>query len=251
MNSGHNEMQSIRVAVVQSAPWGWTDASGTPRGSIVEGARRLVSHVAPDLPIKFILAPLERVTHLMTTGEADLSYSLNDPRLSEGAVKVANLGDFHMEVWRLPSQSEPQPFTIEELRGAKVGIAIKALQQTNVLEHSQVVALSRPNRLLQIMMAGRIDAVMEFDVLLNYSAAQIGLQRRDFDILQTQALTAFIWMSKKSPLIDARQLWAEAAAAIGADQHFQESTRKSNYRARQQYAATQTSHKLGSALIEN
>ncbi|GAA5314899.1 MAG: hypothetical protein AseanaTS_01030 [Candidatus Pelagadaptatus aseana] len=213
----------IHVAVVQTEPWGWSDQHGSPQGTIIQNADYLIDHAAPGRSVQFTFASFERVLRMIMAGEADISYNVSDPRLVNGAINVGSLGEFQMEVWRLP---QPAEFTERSLHQAPVGIALNVLRQHPTLAQSKLIFLSRPNRLLHMLLAERVEAVVELGSLLGYFAAQAGKSRDDFDILPIESTTAFIWMSKKSPLADSASHWQQTASRIDIPQHFKDVTNK-------------------------
>ncbi|GAA5314897.1 MAG: hypothetical protein AseanaTS_01010 [Candidatus Pelagadaptatus aseana] len=221
------DLTPIRVATVDSKPWGWVDDKGQAHGNVVESIGHLIAAAAPGRPIIHMLAPVERVTHMILTGEADLAYNIIDPRLMESAVNIGSIGPLNLEVWSL---KQPEPLTLEELNEARVGIALRILKNYPFIANSQLVQLSRPNRLFHMMMAGRIDAVVEFDTLLNYFAAKVGKTRDDFDILLVDKIPTYIWMSKKSPLARNRDHWQTVAQNLDMKQNFIDSQLNVNER---------------------
>lgn len=196
---GQGRLDGVAVfATPQVWPWGYETDTGDPAGTISEFVD-LIAAVA-NVPVVNSLRPHRRAVQELETGEADFITLFESPSADLAGRKVATLVITEILLAAPADQGAPQP--LEQMDGESVAF-IRGTYYGEAFENAGHVHKVPVNDLAQgidMLLLGRVDAVIASDQALYHTLRAMGLSPQDF---RTDTVVARqrgnLYMSRKSP----------------------------------------------------
>ncbi|MFD1626849.1 substrate-binding periplasmic protein [Azospirillum griseum] len=207
--------QVLKVAVIDAPPFGMKGADGAPIGAAVDVAVALGKRVS--MAVEPMLLPRVRIPPMMTEGQADLAGMVASPAADAIGHRLAPMQPLSTIILSRPggaigSLAGLEGKTIATLRGAAYDPRIADNPAIRKQE------ISSYNNGLNLLMAGRVDAVIGPEMGLYFEAAQMGLSRASFaPPLVVNSLEVWLYLSKASPQVKLRERLEQAAQALVAE----------------------------------
>lgn len=209
--------KQLRVSYFSSHPYGWQDKDNIHQGVGPDLARLLIHAAAKEAEIIFSPSSSERNIHQLLSGKADLLYHPEEARLRENAVAVIKLGYIPVEILTLSTSNIA---TLEGIKGRRVASMVRHKEHP-LLDNVDLIVTPVDDRLLAMLIAGRVDAVVGYTHSLTYQYKHLKYKNKDFDHYLIDTIGAYLWTHKDSVVAKDLAYWRGIARKKNSPQVFQ------------------------------
>ncbi len=201
------QIEQIRVSYFDSRPFGWVDKNNLHHGIGPDLARLLISSAAKESAIVFSPSSSERNIHQLLSGDADLLYHPEEIRLRKNAIPVAKVGDVPIVILTLPGLKIT---SLDDVRGRRVASMVRH-KDNPLLDGMDLILTPVEDRLLVMLIAGRVDAVVGYLYTFHYQFRQFSYKSEDFEHYSVGNVEAYLWTNKDSVVVKDLAHWREVA----------------------------------------
>lgn len=177
--------QTFKAGGTEWRPFSYADAQGNLHGISTDIARRILDEA--DVPADFVSYPVNRLQAMLARGEVDINYAdsprwnsrqeLSQYALSKPYMKVEEHLYFLKDH---PARNTPVDKLPDLTIGIVRGYTYLILDNSFAENRLSKLETSRDSALLDLLQAGRVDAVAMVDELFNYLVSEQRLDRNAF-----------------------------------------------------------------------
>ncbi len=224
---GSRAAEPLKVAVIEAPPFGMPGPDGKPTGAAVDMAVALGQR--SGIAMEAILMPRARIQDAMADAQVDLAGMVGSPAADAIGHRLAPMQPLFTVVLSRPDAA------VADVRGLE-GKTLATLRSANYDPRLADNAAIRKQEVssyanaINLLMAGRVDAVVGPDMGLYFEASKMGLPRASFaPPLVMNRLEVWLYLSKASAAATLLEPLKKAAEALVAE-GFVESSMKAYVR---------------------
>lgn len=220
---------NLKVAIINIAPFGMQDDSGSPSGLFVDILGKLSER--SGMQFDHFVTPFPRAMALMASGEADLIFALDNPQLLQSSRHVALVA--HEEVVLIARAGMPLR-GLDDLYGKQIGYIRGANYDDAIMANLHIAKHETNNaqQTVEMLLRGRFDAALGTRLALLYALRAAGVGRDKLGApLVLKQMGVWLSYSKQRYRAERAQRLANAVDALRAEGVFSA--------LRQQYVATE------------
>lgn len=167
-------IKTLRVAVIDLAPWAQRDEHGRVKGVFIDLARQLEQ--TSGVALELLVVPYPRAVAMLASNDADMMFSVGSATLERVALPLATLADDDIIMLfrageRLQSLADLRGKTVGHVRGAEYDAAFSA--DTSIIKY----ATRNYEQDVQMLLLKRIDAAIGVRTGLQYAARMLDADR--------------------------------------------------------------------------
>ncbi|WP_374355331.1 substrate-binding periplasmic protein [Chitinimonas sp.] len=195
----------LRLVMTEYAPYSWQAASGEVMGIEADIVREaLVRRLR--LPVQMEVLPWVRAQSYVEQGSADAMIAFPSERRRAYAL-VSEVPVVDWSVSLFVSRQHPRQQQLAKVRDARdlAGFSLGVTAGNNWAEERlqglSVERAPKPDSLLKMLVAGRIDAIPDSPIVLRYYLRELGLKDQVAEVAQLDARSLHLLISRKSPYV--------------------------------------------------
>lgn len=188
------DLDELRISIVEAKPWGWTEGR-QQQGVLYD----LAALVAQELDVKLDVrnGSVARVIRQISNAETDFIYFVDNPILANVADNLVQAGYYKLQLWQ---RADADWSFAEPLQNIRIATSILGTESMPLLANVNVDHVHSANLLVPMLAAGRTDAVLELNAVLEYSRIK-GERRKDqFNSYTIAIIPGYFWVSKNTEL---------------------------------------------------
>lgn len=204
-----SDVNVLRTGVYASKPYSWVDDNGDYRGAAVTKLRALVDHIYPDAEVDYTRATSLRLTQDLLKGRYDLLIAFDHPDLERDAINLGAMTDIDIVYWMLKDRAENIGADNSELL-----IGMTPTHRELVSKDQPILEVNTSKSLIQMLMAGRVDAIIATEPGLCYLSKAQGLSLDNFERRTISQKTSYLWAPKEGVVASNAQAWKNSIQAF-------------------------------------
>lgn len=186
----------INIGVYDTPPIAWKASNGKINGVAPYLARRLIQAWRPDTALQFKLESTERMIQELLRGQADMIYTIADPRLEAKAIKLKLITRVPLSLWSLADHPIRE---LSDIRGASIA-TLPMYTELPYLRDARITQLPVSKDFLRLLHGRRVEGITAFQPILELLASEESISGHKYHQLHIADLDIFLWLSRKSRL---------------------------------------------------
>jgi len=188
---------------------------GRHEGVLVDLITQTAKSINPEIQLTFVLASKARLRHELLSGHLDAVY-LNEADFHENHLRTDQARPLTLvtstSVFLWSKQQQP----INDLNQlAQLAIAMPSgYRDFPALAGSHKIITTRPELLPRMLMAGRVDAIINAEVLFLHNIDKLGFKAQDFHRLLLKKNDLYLWTNPSSTINSDFERWSRVAKKV-------------------------------------
>ncbi len=212
---GATPRATATFAIPEVPPWGYASESGEPAGVLVAITDRMAE--LADVPVSYELRPHKRAIAELKSGDIDFVMLFRSPQSDAAGTRIATILETSIVLITRPEQDAS---SLEELAGRSVGY-VQGTYYGEVFanaENINKVAVKNPQHGLEMLDHGRLDALVNYDAMLERVLYATDHDPSDFrSHVIAEGQEGLLYMSRQSRLEEYVPLFQRAIRQMQAN----------------------------------
>ncbi|MGH1374485.1 MAG: hypothetical protein ACRBBW_20785 [Cellvibrionaceae bacterium] len=186
--------EAINIGVYDTRPIAWKASSGKIEGVAPYLARRLIQGWRADTKLQFKLESTERMIQELLRGQADIIYTIADPRLEAEAIKLKFITRVPLTLWSLADHPIRE---LGDIKGANIA-TLPMYTELPYLRDARITQLPVSKDFLRLLQGRRVEGITAFQPILELLASDEAISSQQYHQLHIADFDIFLWLSRKS-----------------------------------------------------